>query len=56
LVERVIQRRTIESRLRYRIDDMFRQAGIVIAFPQQDVHLDTSRPLQVRLLDGDLPG
>ena len=56
LVERVIQRRTIESRLRYRIDEMFRQAGIVIAFPQQDVHLDTSQPLQVRLLDGDHHG
>ena len=56
LVERVIQRRTIESRLRYRIDEMFRQAGIVIAFPQQDVHLDTTQPLQIRLLDDDRPG
>lgn len=27
-------------------------AGIVIAFPQRDVHLDTSSPLEIRLLGG----
>ena len=27
----------------------FAEAGIVIAFPQRDVHLDVSRPLSVRL-------
>lgn len=27
------------------------EAGIVIAFPQRDVHLDTLKPLEVRLLD-----
>ena len=26
--------------MRFRIDDLFREAGIVIAFPQRDVHLD----------------
>jgi potassium efflux system protein len=25
------------------------EAGIVIAFPQRDLHLDTTRPLQVEL-------
>ncbi|NIW99671.1 MAG: hypothetical protein GWN13_15765, partial [Phycisphaerae bacterium] len=24
------------------------EAGIVIAFPQQDVHLDTTKPLEVK--------
>ena len=33
------------------IDREFRKAGIVIAFPQRDVHLDTIKPLAVRLLD-----
>lgn len=28
------------------------EAGIVIAFPQRDVHLDTSSPLEIRLLGG----
>lgn len=40
----------IESELRHRIDELFTQAGIVIAFPQRDVHLDTLKPLEVRLL------
>ncbi len=31
------------------IDRKFNEAGIVIAFPQRDVHLDTSRPLEVRI-------
>lgn len=52
-IRRVIERRLIESSLRFRIEDLFREAGIVIAFPQRDVHLDTQRPLEFRLLDGD---
>jgi potassium efflux system protein len=31
------------------IYDKFIQAGIVIAFPQRDVHLDTSKPLEVKV-------
>jgi potassium efflux system protein len=31
------------------INRKFNDAGIVIAFPQRDVHLDTSRPLDVRM-------
>jgi len=41
----------IESDLRFIIDQMFREAGITIAFPQRDVHLDTLRPLEVRVVD-----
>lgn len=37
----------IPSDLRYRIDSLFRDANIVIAFPQRDVHLDTLSPLKV---------
>jgi potassium efflux system protein len=46
----MLERREVESDLRFRIDDLFREAGIVIAFPQRDVHLDTSRPLPVRVV------
>jgi small-conductance mechanosensitive channel len=49
-MERVIERRMIESDIRFRIDALFRDAGIVISFPQRDVHLDTASPLDVRVL------
>ena len=34
--------RVIRSEMRFRIDELFREAGIVIAFPQRDVHIDGS--------------
>lgn len=45
-----IVRRQVESELRFKIDDLFREAQLVIAFPQRDVHLDTLKPLDVRLV------
>jgi small-conductance mechanosensitive channel len=50
-IQRIIERRLIESSIRFHIDALFREAGIVIAFPQRDVHLDTTRPLELRLMD-----
>ncbi len=44
-------RRRVESDVRYRIDDLFREHGITIAFPQRDVHFDADKPIAVRLLD-----
>jgi potassium efflux system protein len=49
----ILDRRTVESEVRYRIDDRFRDARIVIAFPQRDVHLDSMRPLDVRVVAPD---
>lgn len=46
-----LDKQRLGSALRFRIDELFADAGIVIAFPQRDVHLDTLSPLQVRLLD-----
>jgi len=43
------QRRTL-SDLRYRLDDRFREDAIVIAFPQRDVHLDTTGPLRIEVI------
>ncbi|WP_455234272.1 hypothetical protein, partial [Thiogranum longum] len=37
------------SELHKAINDKFNNAGLVIAFPQRDVHLDTSRPLEIRI-------
>jgi potassium efflux system protein len=42
--------KTIASDLRYMISKTLAENGIVIAFPQRDIHLDTSRPLEVRVL------
>jgi potassium efflux system protein len=50
----VDRRLTISSELRCSLNDRFNEAGIVVAFPQRDVHLDTSAPLDVNIrnLDG----
>ena len=47
----LINMRIIRSNVRFRIDELFREAGITIAFPQRDVHLDTLKPLEVKMLD-----
>jgi potassium efflux system protein len=39
----------VASDLRHRIDRVFRDAGICIAFPQRDVHLDVDKPLRIQL-------
>lgn len=49
------ERRRIESDVRHIIDQRFREAGIVIAYPQRDVHLDVSRPLDVRFVEREEP-
>lgn len=50
----VAERTRIESDIRHQIDHLFREAGIVIAFPQRDVHLDSTSPIAIRLLpDGE---
>jgi len=46
-----MQKKLVESQVRFAIDDLFREHDVVIAFPQRDVHLDASRPLEVRLVE-----
>jgi small-conductance mechanosensitive channel len=50
-VNRPMDYRVVCSDLRFRIDRLFREAGITIAFPQQDVHLDSLSPLKVSLVE-----
>ena len=45
----LMERRQIESDIRFNIDHLFREAGIVIAYPQRDVHLYTQQPLRVQM-------
>jgi small-conductance mechanosensitive channel len=42
--------RQIRSAVRFRICDLFEESNIVIAFPQRDVHLDTNKPLEIRVM------
>ena len=51
----VDNRLPIASDLHREIDRRFREAGIVIAFPQRDLHLDGTKPVEVRVLSDDLP-
>lgn len=47
--------RAVCSDLRHMIERSFREAGIVIAYPQRDIHLDTTKPFEVRMVPAD-PG
>ncbi|MGC9324841.1 MAG: mechanosensitive ion channel family protein [Desulfomonilia bacterium] len=44
-----------QSDLRFRIDELFRDAGIVIAFPQRDTHIDFTTPLKIEMAGQDSP-
>ena len=42
----------VSSDLRMMIAGSFGEQGIVIAFPQRDVHLDSARPIAVQVVSG----
>jgi potassium efflux system protein len=46
------KRLVTSTRLHTAINRAFAEAGIVIAFPQRDVHLDSERPFRVVLESG----
>ena len=46
-----IDGRVIMSDVRHRIDKLFREADIIIAFPQRDIHLDSIAPLEVHMVE-----
>jgi len=48
--------RQIRSDIRFRIEELFKENGIVIAFPQRDVHMNTLSPLEVRVVDSKPAG
>jgi small-conductance mechanosensitive channel len=43
--------RLLVSEMRFRIIDLFDEHGIVIPFPQQDVHIEAADPVPVRLVE-----
>lgn len=52
-IARPMDLKKIQSDIRFRFDELCRDAHIVIAFPQRDVHLDTLRPLEVKVLSDE---
>ena len=49
-IDSVDQRLLTKSVLHQVIDQKFREADISMAFPQRDVHLDTNKPLDIRVV------
>ena len=43
------EQKKIQSELRLEVERRFRDEGIVVAFPQRDVHLDTAKPLEIHV-------
>jgi len=43
---------SMQHELNVSIDNAFKEAGVTIAFPQRDVHLDATGPLDVRVVSG----
>ncbi|MCF7801914.1 MAG: mechanosensitive ion channel [Candidatus Marinimicrobia bacterium] len=49
--DRAIRPRITASEIRFKINALFEEAGIVVAFPQRDVHLDSTKPVDVRVVN-----
>ena len=47
--------RNVRSTIRFRIAELFDEHGIVVAFPQRDVHLDAPQSIPVRLVTDGVP-
>jgi small-conductance mechanosensitive channel len=47
--------REIRSDIRFRITELFDENGIVIAFPQRDIHLDSPQGIKVQLVGHEPP-
>ena len=48
-IESMDYRLMTQSALNEAINHKFEDAGIVISFPQRDIHLDTAQPLDLRI-------
>lgn len=51
VVRQPLDQQRAQSEVRFRIDALFRENGVVIAFPQRDVHFDAAAPLEVVVRD-----
>ena len=51
-MDQLDQRLRVSSDLMLDVNRRLNNKGIVVAFPQRDVHLDTSQPLEIRMMRG----
>ena len=49
-VRNYLQMQKLASDMRFKIDELFHEKDLVIAFPQRDVHLDAKKPIPVTIL------
>jgi potassium-dependent mechanosensitive channel len=49
-VQTLTERQNIESDIRFNLEHLFREANIVLAYPQRDLHLYSHEPIEVRML------
>ncbi len=54
-LEQLDQRLHVSSEVMLDINRRLNEKGIVVAFPQRDVHLDTSQPLEIKLMERGRP-
>lgn len=50
-LDQMEQRLIVASELRLEINRRFNEAGIVVAFPQRDIHFDASEPLSIKMVE-----
>ncbi len=50
-IDQLDQTLRVDTRLRLEIHRRFNEAGIEIAYPPRNIHMDTSQPLQVRMVE-----
>lgn len=51
-----VDRWVVQSDLRFMIHEAFAKAGILIAYPQRDVHLDSPLPLRIQMIPAENRG
>jgi small-conductance mechanosensitive channel len=49
------RRERVASDLRFMMDKALNEAGITVSFPQRDIHLDSSQPLQIEVSSSSDP-
>ncbi len=51
-IDQLDQVLAVDSRLRLQINRRFTEAGIVVAFPRRDIYIDTTQPLEIKMVEG----
>jgi|GEM_PF-3253742 len=50
-IDELDQTLTVDSVLRLQINQRFKDAGIVLAFAQRDIHIDATQPLEIKIVE-----